>query len=88
MWNIYDGILLSRKKQNNAICSNMDATGDYHTMPKPYTLLIKGQEDPVFFCFEPQRCIFLGSSRLSYHFTFLPLNGVALTPWRPPNMHG
>ena len=29
---IYNGILLSHKKeQNNAICSNMDATGDYHT---------------------------------------------------------
>ena len=29
---IYDGILLSHKKeQNNAICSNTDATRDYHT---------------------------------------------------------
>ena len=29
---IYNGILLSPKKaQNNAICSNMDATRDYHT---------------------------------------------------------
>ena len=29
---IYNGILLSHKKeQNNAICSNMDATRDYHT---------------------------------------------------------
>ena len=29
---IYSGILLSHKKtQNNAICSNMDATRDYHT---------------------------------------------------------
>ena len=26
----YNGILLSHKKQNNAICSNMDATKDYH----------------------------------------------------------
>ena len=39
----HDDILLSHKKQNNAICSNMDTTGDYHTMPKPYTFLIKGQ---------------------------------------------
>ena len=32
MWYIYNGILLSHKKeQNNAICSNMDATRDYHT---------------------------------------------------------
>ena len=29
---IYNGILLSHKKeQNNAICSNMDGTRDYHT---------------------------------------------------------
>ena len=29
---IYNGILLSHiKEQNNAICSNMDATRDYHT---------------------------------------------------------
>ena len=29
---IYNGILLSHKKtQNNAICSSMDATRDYHT---------------------------------------------------------
>ena len=29
---IYNGILLSHKKeQNNTICSNMDATRDYHT---------------------------------------------------------
>ena len=29
---IYNGILLSYKKEpNNAICSNMDVTGDYHT---------------------------------------------------------
>ena len=29
---IYNGILLSHKKEwNNAICSNMDATRDYHT---------------------------------------------------------
>ena len=28
----HKGILLSHKKeQNNAICSNTDATGDYHT---------------------------------------------------------
>ena len=27
---IYNGILLSHKR-NNAICSNMDATRDYHT---------------------------------------------------------
>ena len=39
----HDGILLSHKKQDNAICSNMDTTGDSHTMPKPYTFLIKGQ---------------------------------------------
>ena len=30
--NIYNGILLSHKKeQNNAICSNMDGPRDYHT---------------------------------------------------------
>ena len=29
---IYNGILLSHKKEwNNAICNNMDATRDYHT---------------------------------------------------------
>ena len=29
---IYSGILLSHKKElNNTICSNMDATRDYHT---------------------------------------------------------
>ena len=29
---IYSGILLSHKKEwNNAICSNMDGPGDYHT---------------------------------------------------------
>ena len=29
---IYNGILLSHKKRtNNVICSNMDATRDYHT---------------------------------------------------------
>ena len=28
---IHDGILLSHKKQNNAICSNMDGTRDSHT---------------------------------------------------------
>ena len=29
---MYNGILLSHKKEwNNAICSNMDATRDYHT---------------------------------------------------------
>ena len=29
---IYNGILLSHKKEgNHAICSNMDATRDYHT---------------------------------------------------------
>ena len=29
---IYNGILLSYKKElNNAICSNMDVTRDYHT---------------------------------------------------------
>ena len=28
----YSGVLLSHKKeQNNAICSNMEATSDYHT---------------------------------------------------------
>ena len=33
MWYIHNGILLSHKKeQNNAICSNMDATRDSHTM--------------------------------------------------------
>ena len=32
MANIYNGILLSHKKEwNNAICSNMDGPGDYHT---------------------------------------------------------
>ena len=32
MKDIYKGILLSHtKEQNNAICSNMDATRDYHT---------------------------------------------------------
>ena len=32
MWYIYNGILLIHKKeQNNATCSNMDATRDYHT---------------------------------------------------------
>ena len=32
MVHIYNGILLSHKKEwNNAICSNIDATGDYHT---------------------------------------------------------
>ena len=32
MVHIYNGMLLSHKKtQNNAICSNMDATRDYHT---------------------------------------------------------
>ena len=30
--NIYNGILLScKKEQNNAICSNMDGPRDYHT---------------------------------------------------------
>ena len=29
--NKYDGILLSQKKWNNAICSNMDGPIDYHT---------------------------------------------------------
>ena len=28
---IYNGILLSHKKGNNAICSNMDGPRDYHT---------------------------------------------------------
>ena len=29
---IYNGILLSHQKEwNNAICSNMDGTSDYHT---------------------------------------------------------
>ena len=28
---IYSGILVSHKKERNAICSNMDATRDYHT---------------------------------------------------------
>ena len=32
MLHIYNGILLSHKKeQNNAICCKMDATRDYHT---------------------------------------------------------
>ena len=32
MVHTYNGILLShKKKQNNAICSNMDASRDYHT---------------------------------------------------------
>ena len=32
MVHIYNGILLSHKKeQNNAICSNMDGPRDYHT---------------------------------------------------------
>ena len=32
MEHIYNGILLSHKKElNNAICSNMDTTGDYPT---------------------------------------------------------
>ena len=32
MIQIYNGILISHKKeQNNAICSNMEATSDYHT---------------------------------------------------------
>ena len=33
MWLIYGGILLSHKKNqwNNAICSNMDGSRDYHT---------------------------------------------------------
>ena len=32
MVHIYNGILFShRKEQNNAICSSMDATRDYHT---------------------------------------------------------
>ena len=32
MVHIYNGILLSHKKeQNKAICSNMGATRDYHT---------------------------------------------------------
>ena len=33
MVHIYNGILLSLKKKelNNAVCSNMDATRDYHT---------------------------------------------------------
>ena len=32
MVHIYNGILLSHKKeQNNALCSNMDAIRDYHT---------------------------------------------------------
>ena len=32
MWYIYNGILLSHKKElNNSICSNMDVSRDYHT---------------------------------------------------------
>ena len=32
MVHIYNGIWLSQKKEwNNAICSNMDGPGDYHT---------------------------------------------------------
>ena len=28
---VYNGILLSHKKGDNAICSNMDGPGNYHT---------------------------------------------------------
>ena len=32
MWYIYNGLLLSHKKEwNNAICSNKDTIRDYHT---------------------------------------------------------
>ena len=31
MVHIYNGIRLSHKKEQNNICSNMDATRDYHT---------------------------------------------------------
>ena len=31
MVHIYNGILLSHKDWNNAICRNMDGTRDYHT---------------------------------------------------------
>ena len=31
MWYLYNGILLSHKKWNNVICSNMDEPRDYHT---------------------------------------------------------
>ena len=31
MAHIHNGILLSQKEQNNAICSNMDANRDSHT---------------------------------------------------------
>ena len=31
MVHVYNGILFSHKKENNDICSNMDATRDYYT---------------------------------------------------------
>ena len=31
MWYIHNGILLSQKKQNNAICSHIDTAKDSHT---------------------------------------------------------
>ena len=31
LWYIHNGILLATKKQNNAICSNMDGTRQSHT---------------------------------------------------------
>ena len=35
MVRVYNGMLLSREKeQNNTICSNMDATRDYHINAK------------------------------------------------------
>ena len=60
--NIYNGILLSSKKgQNNAICSNMDAARDSHTkwsksewerqIPYDITYIYKlkyGANDPIY----------------------------------------
>ena len=57
---IYNGIPLSHKKEwNNAICSNMDATRDYHTNKSererqiPYHLHV---ESEIW-----QKCTYLGS---------------------------
>ena len=47
---IYNGILLSRKKeQNNAICSNMDAARDYHTKQKDFIMDISACQLFLFF---------------------------------------
>ena len=38
---IYNGILLTHKKEwNNAVCSNMDGPGDYHTKSEKYKYMI------------------------------------------------